>query len=737
MAYNTGNPVEPNGSRDPRDLRDNAQIIDKLANSSDLTWLGRLGKTLKTWAGMTAEHEASQAQRTVEFQQFLQNSGYEVPVAYAAGISITRATQTVLYNGEIYRPVPSALPFVTTTFPADSAKWVSNGDNSLRQDLSSPAGASKIGFDQGLSYPASTIGAAVASVTRPGAGKNQDGYIGFDMLSNLGDLTTFNAAVRTGTVRVALTADSIGEGDRDGVYENSTFAILMRTLRQQNPGVTFVFANFALAGRGIATYFDPNYKGIPGPNDNPATGFYRPPGNQFTAQWPGGSVVGKSWADHVKDFAPDLVIYMHGANDLSGQGTLGAAQYKAALNYQSTWDKKPSTAIATAALPAVSAGYQLEVQVAANTARGIARELKLTLIDVNRMFLLLRQAIDIDYMAYLRDDGFVGYPSGWTPDAGSTLSLVDSSGFAIQGTGGAMRNTQSADCNVAANFAMSDWSSQTGEIWYRSLGSLASRYTAQVTSGSLFLYWGTTIIGSTPIASIPNNAQVSMQAVVQGNQHRVYVNGALALTVFDYNNLMSGAHGVRITGGNGIISALVVHTGNPLKVGTPKMTDADFYGKNDFGTNPSSEGGNGINHPTILGNRVCWAASFAGLEHHTRSLPLGIVSVVAPFRAQGNEAFDQAGATLQTSIDGTLVGTPTGILATSTGACANKYDCRQVVGGRSVVVQVILSTGPTALLKIDVVLPAGTWLLTAASQFTKDSAGVYRNALTVTGVRAS
>lgn len=737
MAFDIRNPVEPNGSTDPRDLKDNAAIIDKLVNSSDLTWLGRLGKTLKTWAGMTADFMAAQLQRTNDFQAFLQNISFETPVTYAAGISITRSTQTVLYNGQTYRPRTEALPFVTTTFPADSAKWLLLGDSSLRQDLALSTGSGKIGFDQNLDYPASSIGSAVASVTRPGAGKNQEGYVEFDMFSNLGDLTTFNAAVRSGTVKVAVTADSIVEGDRDGVYENSTFAILMRTLRQQNPGVIFVFANFALAGRGIATYFDLNYKGIAGPNDDPANGFYRPPGNQFTAQWPGGSVVGKAWADHVKDFAPDLVIYMHGANDLSGQGPIGAAQYKAALAYQNTWTKKPSTAIATAALPAVAAGSQVAVQVAANTARGIARELKLTLIDINRMFLLLRQAIDIDYMAYLRDDGFAGYPSGWTPDAGSTLSLLDSGGFAIQGTGGAMRNTQSTDCNVAANFTMSNWSSQTGEIWYRSLGSLATRYTAQVTSGSVFLYWGASIIGSASIASIPNNTQVNLQAVVQGNQHRVYVNGVLAFTVFDYNNLLSGAHGFRVTGGSGIVSALIVHTGNPLKVGIPKMTDVDFYGKNDFSTNPLSEGGNGINHPTILANRVCWAASFAGFEHHTRSLPLGIASVVAPFRAQSSEAFDQAGATLQTSIDGALVGTPTGILSTSTGACANKYDSKLVVGGRSVTVQVILSAGPTALLSLAVVLGEGTWLLTASSQFTKDSAGVYRNAMTVTGVRAS
>lgn len=140
MAYNTGNPVEPSGSSDPRDLRDNAQIIDKLVNSSDLTWLGRLGNTLKTWAGMTAEHNAAQVQRNAEFQQFLLSSGYEVPVPYAPGISITRTTQTVVYNGELYRPKQASLPFITTTFPADSAKWIANGDNSFRQELGSKVG---------------------------------------------------------------------------------------------------------------------------------------------------------------------------------------------------------------------------------------------------------------------------------------------------------------------------------------------------------------------------------------------------------------------------------------------------------------------------------------------------------------------------------------------------------------------------------------------------------------------
>ncbi len=47
MAYNTGNPI---GSKDPRDLSDNAENLDTAVNTtSDHTWTDRLGNTRKTW----------------------------------------------------------------------------------------------------------------------------------------------------------------------------------------------------------------------------------------------------------------------------------------------------------------------------------------------------------------------------------------------------------------------------------------------------------------------------------------------------------------------------------------------------------------------------------------------------------------------------------------------------------------------------------------------------------------
>lgn len=177
MAFNTGNPVEPNGSTDPRDLKDNAAIIDKLVNSSDLNWLGRLGKTLKTWAGMTSEFIAAQLQRTNDFQAFLQSISFEVPVDYAAGISITRSTQTVLYNGQTYRPKPEALPFVTTTFPADATKWLLAGDSSLRQDLAAV---------NNLSLGASQVGGATRQINSLAVLKTYAGRYDGDQISLLG-----------------------------------------------------------------------------------------------------------------------------------------------------------------------------------------------------------------------------------------------------------------------------------------------------------------------------------------------------------------------------------------------------------------------------------------------------------------------------------------------------------------------------------------------------------------------
>jgi hypothetical protein len=189
--YATFNPI---GSTNPKDLIDNAQNIDYLILGPLLTYPDRRGVNRLSWAGIEAAFAAAQAARASEyaadksyrdttytadknardtlytadkayrdttftadqayrvtqFNAFLASSGYETPVDYAPGILITRTTQIVRYSGELYRPKSASLPFTTTTFPADTAKWIANGDNSLRQDVGSiidPAkGAEVVGF---------------------------------------------------------------------------------------------------------------------------------------------------------------------------------------------------------------------------------------------------------------------------------------------------------------------------------------------------------------------------------------------------------------------------------------------------------------------------------------------------------------------------------------------------------------------------------------------------------------
>jgi hypothetical protein len=146
MTFNTGNGI---GSNDVRDLSDNAVNLDFFANGPAASYPDRFGTPRKSVAQMNAdfnsaqasrdtEFDADQAERVVEFNELLKNSAYEVPVDYVAGLGITRPTQTVRFGGELYRGKDANLPFTTTTWAADSAKFFAIGDAALRQELADP-----------------------------------------------------------------------------------------------------------------------------------------------------------------------------------------------------------------------------------------------------------------------------------------------------------------------------------------------------------------------------------------------------------------------------------------------------------------------------------------------------------------------------------------------------------------------------------------------------------------------
>lgn len=164
MRYNTGNPVEPNGSDDPRDLYDNTQVFDKFVTSPNFSEKDRLGTDRLTWAGAVNE-----------WRQMLQGAGFEtVHLAYVDGVSLTvsRPTQLVDRAGVTYSvKLPANFPLTLSgNWAADQALLTDRADNPLRQQLSSTAdpvlGAAMLGRSSVTIASIKDIGAQVKDSTR-------------------------------------------------------------------------------------------------------------------------------------------------------------------------------------------------------------------------------------------------------------------------------------------------------------------------------------------------------------------------------------------------------------------------------------------------------------------------------------------------------------------------------------------------------------------------------------------
>lgn len=140
MRYNTRNPVEPNGSSDPRDLFDNAANLDLAVNGPAPAWVDRTGVSRKSWAGMEAD-----------FLEFLENSGFELPpLVYVDGspLTVDRPTQLIDRGGVLYGvKLPASFPVVLTgTWATDEPLLVARNDEALRGELEAPNGGIHVGY---------------------------------------------------------------------------------------------------------------------------------------------------------------------------------------------------------------------------------------------------------------------------------------------------------------------------------------------------------------------------------------------------------------------------------------------------------------------------------------------------------------------------------------------------------------------------------------------------------------
>ncbi len=139
-TYATGNPL---GSKDPRDLYDNAENFDAAMNDRvNTTWDDRFGVTRPTLKGYEEQ-----------FNYFLAGSGFEnPPLIYVDGspLTVDRATQIIDRGGNLYSvKLPSSFPVVLSgNWSEDEGLLVVRGDQSLRQEITSTSpseGSSIIG----------------------------------------------------------------------------------------------------------------------------------------------------------------------------------------------------------------------------------------------------------------------------------------------------------------------------------------------------------------------------------------------------------------------------------------------------------------------------------------------------------------------------------------------------------------------------------------------------------------
>lgn len=135
MAYNTNNPL---GSKDPKDLYDNATNFDLYSNGPDPMYPNRFGALKLSIEGMNEQFNSAQEGRTVQFQAFLEASGFVFIGDYGAGINFTSRTQYTVRDGVLYRLAPTVtLPYTTTgNWAIEQTNFVAfDSDDILMQDL--------------------------------------------------------------------------------------------------------------------------------------------------------------------------------------------------------------------------------------------------------------------------------------------------------------------------------------------------------------------------------------------------------------------------------------------------------------------------------------------------------------------------------------------------------------------------------------------------------------------------
>ncbi|MEO3947623.1 SGNH/GDSL hydrolase family protein [Gorillibacterium sp. CAU 1737] len=472
--------------------------------------------------------------------------------------------------------------------------------------------ASFIGGYTGIIYP---FGSLIATLNELGEEVVADAKRHADMAAiydralidsasnaNIGRMTATMAAIKAKTIKIAFVGDSITEGlglwTSDDVYANRFIAKLTKALT----GVTVQSQNFSVAGRAIVNFNNEAYVAT---NPETSTSFWRP--------W---ATVGKSWRQHVKDYAPDLVIFAFGMNSV-GTNVYAYRDFYQALSvskvYFDGFTKVPDLIMVPTIMPTARPEFdypqsQEGTVYVARANREFARFYNINIADANRMFMILRDGTDPDgtygYLEGIPSASLQGDTSAFNLTGGTVKQIVGGSGFIVRNT----RKSYNADLTYNVKFSPPNSTDNVvSQTVYRYTAE-GGGYLIQLMSNSagncvIQLYY-LTADGSVSLkgqatysTALLVETTLSVKIVTRGLRQTLSINGTQMIDIYEYAVLHDGYFGVR-SSFNGIYTTVSTLQGVYLLQygnGTGLLTEAEMFGE----TYPSNQGGgNGINHLT-------------------------------------------------------------------------------------------------------------------------------------------
>lgn len=417
------------------------------------------------------------------------------------------------------------------------------------------------------------------------------------------------AAVRNGEIKIVYWGDSITEG-ADQTNPNDAYANrLDNDIRRTLKGVNVQSQNFSLGGRGLYQAINSNYKGIPGPEPYPPdpAGFYRP--------W---SVVGKSWFDHVKDYAPDLVILAFGMNDTGGTAPADgeANNLLYLINEMNNWNPVPSIVLVPTILPTKNTDiYQQGQNVTNSVARAtreVAKNNGYMVADANRLFQILRDGIEEVTRSSAIEYNFQGFEDDllWTGDKdsfqlnGVVLSPVNNQVYKyITREKTFFNGTLQVDIKPI-NATDTAWINYRKDDVYGYMTIFV-----QPQEGKISLYKGDNgdLLAQATSLTIPNGQYSNIKLIANGSSHKIYLNDQKIIDAITYKNLHDGKLSIGSSQTSVVYSNMIISFEDRIET-VPAYTEEELLGKYN-----SSESGNGINHPSGEGHALVYSPTFNGL----------------------------------------------------------------------------------------------------------------------------